>query len=134
LAFIIKSQYTDVVMDKTLLRYILSNLLTNAVKYSPGGGTVQLEIHCGTDQTVIRVADEGIGIPEKDQKRLFEAFHRAQNVGAIKGSGLGLTITKRAVMLHGGSIHFESQVGVGTTFTVTLPTAMEQHNDEDSRN
>ena len=132
---IIKSQHTNVVMDETLLRHILANLLSNAVKYSPEGGTVRFEIDRGDKHTVIRIADEGIGIPQKDQEHLFEPFHRAKNVGTIHGSGLGLAITKRAVLLHGGSICFESQVGIGTTFTVTLPTnyiPVETSNGEDS--
>ena len=65
-----------------------------------------------------RVQDEGIGIPEDDQARLFEVFHRARNVGDIRGTGLGMAIVKRAVDALGGSIDFESQVGVGTTFIV----------------
>jgi PAS domain S-box-containing protein len=134
-SLVIKSQRTTVVMDETLLRQVLTNLLTNAVKYSPQGGTVHIELHCGDGQTSIRIADEGIGIPQSDQERLFEPFHRARNVSSISGSGLGLAITKRAVALHGGSIHFESQVGIGTTFTITLPTTtlLEERNDEDPR-
>ena len=67
------------------------------------------------------VRDEGIGIPEADQKNLFEAFHRADNVGTIKGTGLGLSITKRAVEMLSGSITFETVENIGTTFTVKLP-------------
>jgi signal transduction histidine kinase len=67
------------------------------------------------------VADRGIGIPEEDLPHLFEAFHRARNVGAITGTGLGLAIVKRCVDLHGGTIEVESRVGDGTRFVVTLP-------------
>jgi signal transduction histidine kinase len=68
-----------------------------------------------------RITDQGLGIPEEDQQRLFETFYRARNVGTIAGTGLGLAIVKKCVDLHGGHIAVESQVGIGTTFTVTLP-------------
>ncbi len=109
-------------MDEKLLHIMLSNLLSNAVKYSPQGGTIQLQIICENQQAIFRVTDEGIGIPESDRSRIFELFHRSSNVGTISGTGLGMAITKKAVELHGGSITFESQVGVGTTFTVCIPT------------
>jgi signal transduction histidine kinase len=67
------------------------------------------------------VSDQGIGIPEEDQRRLFEGFHRAGNVGNIPGTGLGLTIVKKSVDLQGGTITVTSQVGLGTTVTITLP-------------
>jgi signal transduction histidine kinase len=69
---------------------------------------------------VFRISDKGIGIPEADQKRLFETFHRAQNVGEIPGTGLGLAIVKRCVDLHEGNIVVTSKPGLGTTFTVRL--------------
>ena len=69
----------------------------------------------------MRFVDEGIGIPEKDQARLFETFHRASNVGTTPGTGLGLAIVKRAVDLHDGTITFESEIDSGTTFVVRLP-------------
>lgn len=71
---------------------------------------------------MLQVCDKGIGIPEADMKHLFEPFHRASNVEAIAGTGLGLVIAKEAVDLHNGSITVESRLGVGTTFTVSLPT------------
>jgi signal transduction histidine kinase len=82
-----------------------------------------LTIDCEPHQAIFRVQDQGIGIPEDDQKRLFETFHRASNVRQIPGTGLGLAIAKQSVELHGGMISFESQAGVGTTFTVVLPQA-----------
>lgn len=108
-------------IDKTLLRQILTNLISNAIKYSPNGKTVHVNVACEIQDVTLRVRDEGIGIPEKDQDRLFEAFHRAANVGTISGTGLGLVIIKRQVELYGGAITFKSQEGVGTTFIVTLP-------------
>lgn len=108
-------------MDKKLLRQLLSNLLLNAIKYSPAGGTVQFELTSQGDQAVFQIQDQGIGIPKEDQPRLFEFFHRAKNVGAIAGTGLGLAIVKKCVDLHDGRITVHSEVGAGTQFTITLP-------------
>jgi len=108
-------------MDENLLRHILTNLLSNAIKYSPQGGEVLFTVICLADQAIFRVQDQGIGIPPEDQPRLFDTFHRAGNVRNIPGTGLGLAIVKRSVDAQGGTIRVESQVGVGTTVTVTLP-------------
>jgi signal transduction histidine kinase len=107
--------------DEALLRHIFSNLLSNAMKYSSEGASVDFIIRREAQDAVFIVRDRGIGIPESDQPRLFEAFHRAANVGQISGTGLGLLIVKRCVELHQGSISFDSRVGEGTAFTVRLP-------------
>ncbi|HCN29719.1 MAG TPA: hypothetical protein DIT64_13440 [Verrucomicrobiales bacterium] len=108
-------------VDESLLRHILSNLVANAVKYSPEGSEVTLRVRCRGPQAVFEVSDRGIGIPEKDRARLFEAFHRCSNVGDTPGTGLGLVIVKRCVELHGGSIEVASEPGLGSTFTVRIP-------------
>jgi signal transduction histidine kinase len=108
-------------LDKELIRQIISNLLTNAIKYSPDGGPIKFRLTSDRAQARLSVRDSGVGIPPEDQERLFQSFHRAQNVGNIPGTGLGLAIVKRAVEAHGGQIHVESEVGKGTTFTITLP-------------
>ncbi|MGQ4647264.1 ATP-binding protein [Lyngbya aestuarii] len=108
------------VVDEKLLRQILTNLLSNALKYSPKGSTVECQVNCQASQVTFQIQDQGIGIPEKDKPRLFESFHRAANVGKIPGTGLGLAIVKQCVELHQGEITVESEVGVGTTFRVTL--------------
>jgi len=110
-----------IMLDAKLLRQILRNLLTNAVKYSPGGGTVQLDSSRHERAVTFRVTDQGIGIPAEDRATLFEPFHRGGNVGKIPGSGLGLAITAKAVGLHGGTIAVESVPGGGTSFVVRLP-------------
>lgn len=120
--FVHRGQCPDVSMDESLLRQILYNLLSNAIHYSDPGSTVHFELTCSDDRVTFRVSDQGIGIPPEEQERLFEAFHRASNAGHIPGTGLGLTIVKRAVDLHGGTITISSQVGKGTTFTVTIPS------------
>ena len=107
--------------DESLLRHILSNLVSNAVKYSPAGGQVELTVRRDRDEAVFTVVDQGLGIPQADQGRLFEAFHRAANVGQTPGTGLGLLIVKRCVDLHRGRIEFVSEEGRGSTFTVYLP-------------
>lgn len=111
-------------LDAKLLQHILTNLLTNAIKYSPEGGTVSLEVSCPNGEVIFRVKDQGIGIPPEDLTRLFESFQRASNVGKIPGTGLGLSIVKQCVDLHGGQVAVESEVGAGTTFIVTLPSAL----------
>jgi PAS domain S-box-containing protein len=121
IAFSIIGKSVLIPMDAKLMRQAITNILSNAVKYSPRGGTIDLQIEYDEDTIIIRVKDEGIGIPEADQKRLFEGFHRARNVGNISGTGLGLPIVKRAVEAHGGTVSFVSQVGVGTTFTIRIP-------------
>lgn len=109
------------VIDKDLFRRAIVNLLDNAVKYSPTGGKVSLGIANQVNSVVVTVSDEGIGIPEADRKRLFEEFHRASNVGTIEGTGLGLTIVKRVVTAHGGSLDCSNGINRGTIFTITLP-------------
>lgn len=111
----------ETVLDKKLMRQIINNLVSNAVKYSPGDKTIMIGLAYENENLIFKVRDEGIGIPEADLKHLFEPFHRAANVGAVSGTGLGMVITKESVELHSGSITVDSQVGIGTTFTVSIP-------------
>lgn len=108
-------------LDAKLLHHLLTNLLLNAIKYSPNGGTVNLELSCEDGQVIFCVRDEGIGIPAESQGKLFQQFERGTNVGNIKGSGLGLCIVKHIVDLHGGQISVKSAIGQGATFSVALP-------------
>jgi len=109
--------------DKDRLTVVLTNLVGNAVKYTPAGGHV--EVTCEEDgaRLQIRVRDTGIGIAPEDQPRVFEKFYRAQNeeVARIPGTGLGLAIAQETVRAHGGTIELVSELGKGSTFTVTLP-------------
>lgn len=116
-----QGSYKNAYMDEKLLRSILVNLLSNAIKYSHVGGSVHLTLAGEEGEAIFRIRDEGIGIPPEDQQHLFETFHRGKNVGTIAGTGLGLTVVKKCVDLHGGRITVASVVGVGTTSTVTLP-------------
>ncbi len=108
-------------VDERLLRQIFSNLLSNALKYSPVDSSINVRIHGGADQIVVQIRDHGIGIPPLDHPRLFEPFHRATNVGAVSGTGLGLAIVKHSVDLQQGHITVQSEVNQGTVVTVTLP-------------
>jgi signal transduction histidine kinase len=108
-------------VDDTLIGIILANLLSNAAKYSPTGKPIRLNLRREGKDAVLEVRDEGIGIPLADQRDLFKSFHRGANVGNVPGTGLGLTIVKRCVDLHGGCISFVSIERQGTTFTVRLP-------------
>ncbi|MBN2303356.1 MAG: PAS domain S-box protein [Anaerolineae bacterium] len=110
-------------VDKRLLQHILTNLLSNAAKYTPDDARICFELDHTASEVIFRISDEGIGIPESDQARLFDPFYRAANVDAIKGSGLGLAIVKQYVDMHGGRIEVESQEGRGSTFSVLLPNA-----------
>jgi signal transduction histidine kinase len=110
-------------LDAKLLRQILTNLLSNAIKYSPNGGIIALQLTCQVNRVIFSCSDQGIGIPEEDQQNLFDSFSRASNVGTIAGTGLGLSIVKKCVDLHGGEIGVKSEVGIGTTFTISLPLA-----------
>jgi signal transduction histidine kinase len=107
--------------DESLLRHILSNLLSNAIKYSPSGGTVRFQLIAQEKIVIFQIQDEGIGIPKEDQPLLFKPFYRASNVDRIPGTGLGLAIVKKCVETLGGEISVHSEIGVGTTFAVTLP-------------
>jgi signal transduction histidine kinase len=107
--------------DEGLLRHIFTNLLSNAVKYSPPEAPVEFSIRRSAGDAVCRITDHGCGIPEADQKQMFQAFYRGSNVGQIPGTGLGLLIVQRCVDLHAGKIMFESVEERGTTFTVRLP-------------
>jgi signal transduction histidine kinase len=109
------------------VRRVLYNLVENAIKYSPMGGCVTValrrEAGVGGDWAVVMVADEGLGIPAADLPHVFELFRRGRNVGAIGGSGVGLSGARRIVEQHGGSIDLRSRQGAGSTVTVRLPLA-----------
>jgi signal transduction histidine kinase len=124
-----RGECSQAFLDEKLLRHILTNLLINAIKYSPDGDQISLETINEPQQIIFRIQDRGIGIPIEDQGKLFKQFERASNVGNIPGTGLGLCIVKQAVDLHGGQIAVESIVGVGTTFTVILPSYEKDSSD-----
>jgi signal transduction histidine kinase len=109
--------------DTERLAQLVDNLIGNALKFTPEGGTVSVRVFDGEGGAVIEVADTGIGIPEEEQGRLFERFYRASTATEreIQGTGLGLSVVRTIAELHGGAVEYESAVGAGTTFRVTLP-------------
>lgn len=117
----LKSEVSEIETDEKLLRNVLINLLTNAIKFSPGKNKVLLEAEITSDNMKIIVIDKGIGIPPEDHDRVFEAFVRGQSVEGIQGSGLGLSIVKKAIELLKGKIEIDSEVDKGTTVLVTIP-------------
>lgn len=108
-------------VDERLLRQIVTNLFSNALKYSLDGQPIQCEVRCEPEELIFSIRDSGIGIPAEDQPYLFESFHRAANVGTIAGTGLGLSIVRKCIDVHGGDIRVTSQEAQGTCFTVSLP-------------
>lgn len=107
--------------DEKIVTLVLTNLLYNAVKYSPEDAVIDLQIEMEKNKIVFNIMDQGIGIPEKDQKHIFERYFRAENALLNSGTGIGLHIIKGHLENLNGSISFESQENVGSTFTVTLP-------------
>ena len=109
--------------DERKVKQILVNLLTNAVKFTPEGGRIHVEARLGDDAVILSVADTGIGIAPEDYEAVFEEFRQVGTNYAQKreGTGLGLTLTKKFVEMHGGKIWVESEPGKGSTFTFTLP-------------
>ncbi|MEO1351232.1 MAG: PAS domain-containing sensor histidine kinase [Cyanobacteria bacterium J06635_15] len=121
--FSCRSRQLIVSLDERLLRSILSNLLSNAIRYTPDDKGICLKLSKRQNQLIFQVQDQGIGIPPEDKRQLFEPFHRGQNVSNIPGTGLGLSIVKQFVELQNGTIEVTSRVERGTTFMVRLPIA-----------
>jgi PAS domain S-box-containing protein len=108
--------------DQQRLRQVLANLLTNAVKYSPDGSEIVLRVSRSEGEARVAVIDQGVGMPPEALPHLFERFFRAEGAAErAPGLGLGLFITRRIVEAHGGNIHVESELGQGSTFSITLP-------------
>lgn len=111
----------EIIGDKRMVKQILTNLISNASKYSPSHKNIVVMIHQENSEVVIQVADSGIGIPNDEMKNLFTPFFRGTNVGTTPGTGLGLSIIKEMIEFLGGSIEAKSKIGVGSVFTVRLP-------------
>ena len=107
--------------DELRIQQVLTNLVSNAIKYSPDGGTITIAVQSTNEVASIAVTDPGIGIEPDDLQRIFEPFRRSARVESIPGVGLGLAVTRRLVIAHGGTIDVRSRPGAGTTFTVTFP-------------
>jgi signal transduction histidine kinase len=112
-----------IVGDELRLEQVIQNLIQNAIKYSPSGGRIDVEVARRGDRACVTVTDQGIGIPPAALPRLFSRFYRASNVNPqhITGMGVGLYVVKEIVNLHGGEVEVTSQEGEGSTFTICLP-------------
>jgi PAS domain S-box-containing protein len=111
----------NVMQDRQMLAHLLSNLVSNAIKYSPENKRIELTTSVANRVLQITVSDEGMGIPLEDQQHLFERFFRASNAFTVQGTGLGLNIVRKYLDLMGGTIHFTSEPGKGSVFTAQLP-------------
>ena len=121
--FICRNHQLMANLDERLLRSILSNLLSNAMHYTPDDKPIHLKLTKRQNILTVKVQDEGVGIPREDKRHLFEPFHRGRNVSNIPGTGLGLSIVKQFVDLQQGTINVTSKLNQGTIFTVRLPLA-----------
>ena len=119
----IPSDCSHIYADQDRLEQVLNNLISNAIKYSPAGGTITINSRINGKEWITSVSDQGTGIPKEQLAYLFERFHRVESklTRHVSGTGLGLFITRSLVEAHGGQIWVESEVGHGTTFYFTLP-------------
>lgn len=120
---IIPAAVVPVMGDRDQLHDLLANLISNAIKYSPDGGRVTVDSHVEGNSVILSVRDQGMGIPEALQEKIFDKFFRVDNSDRRKrgGTGLGLTLAKEIVLSHGGRIWVQSTPGQGSTFFVSLP-------------
>lgn len=107
--------------DRISIESILANLVGNAIKYSPDGGKVNIAVNTAQGQVCCSVADQGVGIPERELPRIFEKYFRGTNTRSVQGVGLGLAVAQAAAQRHGGRIKVESKEGEGSTFSLMLP-------------
>ncbi|WMI68088.1 PAS domain-containing sensor histidine kinase [Mangrovimonas sp. YM274] len=107
--------------DEKIVELGLSNLVRNAIKYSPENSTIKIVIKQKKDNTIFKVIDEGVGIPKKDQKNIFKRYFRAENVLLVEGTGIGLNIVKSHLKNLGGNLTFDSKENQGTTFVMSIP-------------
>jgi K+-sensing histidine kinase KdpD/CheY-like chemotaxis protein len=121
-------------VDPKRIEQVLRNLLSNALKYSPEGGIITVQGRGDKRQLLVRISDQGMGIPSEDLERIFERFYRVENeiTQGVRGAGLGLAVCRGIVEAHGGRIWVESTLGVGSTFYFTLPvgTGSDSHSDQ----
>lgn len=119
------SPLSPIAIDKEKMKIVLHNVIDNAIKYTPKKGTASVVFEEKDKSIFIHVKDTGYGIPPEEQERIFSKFFRGSNIQTVQadGSGLGLFIVQQIVQSHDGQISFESEVGKGTTFTISLPTA-----------
>jgi len=121
-------EFPSVLGDPEKAVEVLTNLIENAMKFSPQGGVITIKGETSGDKVLVTIADEGIGIPLRDQERVFDRFYKVEDssAGSVHGAGLGLYICKTLIEAHGGRIWVESELGKGSRFTFSLPIGEEQ--------
>ncbi len=129
-----KTEIDKFYVDEKLMKRVFGNLFSNAAKYSKKGSEIICELDENTDNIIINVIDQGIGINQEDIPELFNAYFRAKKVETIQGSGLGLAVVKKAVEEHGGDVVVESEVGKGSKFIIILPKSENLFNEENIDN
>ncbi len=112
---------TDIITDRNFLHSIISNLVYNAIKYSPANSRITVSAKTSKGMLTVHVTDEGMGIAQSEQDRIFKHFYRAENAQNYQGAGLGLTISKQYTEIMGGSITLKSKIKQGSTFTIKIP-------------
>lgn len=130
ISFQYKGEQQEVYMDSKLLRLILLNILSNALKYSSADTTVHFSVAISSTEATFVIADEGIGMTSEDLVHVFEAFHRGTNIGNISGTGLGMTIVRDCVHLHNGTITVHSTPQQGTTVSIVIPQNLPQEGNQ----
>jgi signal transduction histidine kinase len=115
--------FEEALLDVQMIRNILLNLISNAIKFSADNKTITVATSISDNETIIKVVDQGVGIPKEEQSHLFERFFRAKNVTNIQGTGLGLNIVVKYLEAMNGKIDFTSELNIGTTFIITIPNA-----------
>ncbi len=116
-----KISFLEAEIDSRILRSILTNILTNSVRYSPNSQLIQFKLHADNNHAFLTIEDQGIGIPQEDLNNIFEPFHRSKNVSNIPGTGLGLNIVKRFIDFLDGEIDINSQINQGTRVQIKVP-------------
>jgi signal transduction histidine kinase len=116
----------DAEVDPDRFQIVVRNLLSNASKYSPAGTDITVDIHRNGEKATVSVIDQGMGIAAEDQTHLFSRFVRIETAGHVKGTGLGLWLSREIARMHGGDLQVDSAVGQGSTFTFTVP--LSNHN------
>jgi signal transduction histidine kinase len=126
LVFELPPKYPLLNADRDKLLLALNNLVGNALKYTPTGGAVTVQVEVNPSSLIVNVIDNGIGISVEEQELVFEKFYRAKDkrIAGITGSGIGLALARQVVRLHNGDILVKSQIDKGSTFTLTIPLAM----------
>jgi len=118
-----EGEIPELTADKERIEQVIINIISNSVKYTPEGGRIDISAVCKDEKISVRVADNGIGIPEEDKEHIFERFYRVEKsrTSETGGTGLGLAIARELIEAHGGTISIESELGKGSAVTVTLP-------------